>query len=314
MLGVRMIYRLYPVAVSASFEPIDDFGEPAQQCVLPLVAKIHDLIQPVGTGFVLNPNGLFATAAHVLEAAAKLAVRRQRDDGSWYNHYELYAIYISNEPIPDTEYTVGGLLPVERIWAPTGLDIGFGWLDLPRRVSDNSPPLLRPVCIRPALPAVGTKIVALGYYNMRGTIRDGDPAVIEYAQHTARSKGVIQEVYPEFRDRGMLSFPCFLTDARFDSGMSGSPIFDESGGVIGVVCSSTKHSESPFHMSYGSLVWPIFGCRIDVAPETHSSPVPTLLYDLALQGRIVVDNTINRVKIERYETGECKVSVFIPNK
>lgn len=295
------------------FEQFSEFGNAIQQCVLPLVVKIDDKIQPVGTGFIVNASGLFVTAAHVLEAAANFAVRHRRDDGTYYNHYEFYALYASNKAIPDSDNTLGGLLPIDYVWAPQELDIGFGWLRLPRNVQNNSLLPLNPIRIRVAVPKVGDKITAIGYYKMDGAIREGSVADIEYSQKTAISRGVVREVHPEYRDKGMLSFPCFRTDARFDHGMSGGPVFDESGSVIGVVCSSSDASESSSFTSYGSLIWPIFGCNIDIAQGVGSPQQKTLLYDLATQGHIQTDDTFDRVHVEIANSGERTVRIFVPN-
>lgn len=233
------------------------FGGQIQRGVFPLIVKIDDQLLPVGTGFAINPNGLFITAAHVLTEAHKKAVRRRSENGSYYDHYEFYALYVSDEPSGEGDSTIGGLLPIDRVWAPIELDIGFGWLRLPIRVSDNTPLRINVVSLRPKIPSVGDPICGMGYYEMAGTFSAADNSIIEYFQNTAIASGTVEEVHPQFRDRGLLSFPCFRTDATFNHGMSGGPIFDKTGHVIGVICSGDTQPG----MSYGSLIWPIFGAK-----------------------------------------------------
>jgi hypothetical protein len=155
-----------------SFEEFPEFGGPIQQAVFPLVVKIDNNLKSIGTGFAISTEGLFMTAAHVLDEASNSAVRRQSDDGTYYNHYEFYAVYVSNKPIStsNTEETIGGLIPVDFICAPEELDIGFGWLRLP---INNEGELLKiyPVRLRPNIPKIGTKIAALGYYKMSENLR-----------------------------------------------------------------------------------------------------------------------------------------------
>ena len=147
---------------------------------------------------------------------------------------------------------------------------------------------------------------------MKGSLDDDDPATIHYAQQTAISKGVVREVHPEYRDKGMLSFPCFRTDARFDPGMSGGPIFDETGNVIGVVSASSGTLDSSSHTSYGSLIWPIFGCTIEIAPDPSSKPIVTLIHDLAVGGHIRTDSTFKLVSVQTSSSGERTVRLEIP--
>jgi len=292
------------------FKPFDKFGGTTQQCVLPLVAKVEDQIYPVGTGFVLNPDGLFVTAAHVLEEAESRAVYKQNDDGELYKHYEFYAIYIGNQRNTNSESYIGGLLPIDEVWAPIDLDIGFGWLRLPRSVADGKPIPLWPVCIRPAIPRPNAEITAMGYYKMAGSLKTNKEGIIwNHAQETAVSSGVIEEVYPVRRDQTLLSFPCFRTNARFDPGMSGGPIFDKSGCVIGVVCSGTEIEEPHDTISHGSLIWPIFGCEIEVACSPDVSPRRQLIYDLAKKGFVFVDETIHQIYIAELEDGKREICI-----
>lgn len=299
--------------MSENFESFPEFGGPVQQCVLPVVAKVANRIHPLGTGFVAYGNGLLVTAAHVLQAASDLAIRSRCKDGSYYNHYELYAIYVGDERGPDMSSSIGGLVPIDHVWAPKELDIGFAWLRLPTRIPDDLPLPLRQVRIRPGVPRIGAKVCAIGYYRMEGSFDDANPAIINYAQQTAVSKGIVQEVHPEYRDKGMLNFPCFRTDARFDHGMSGGPIFDETGNVVGVVCSGTTGLKSNSYTSYGSLVWPIFGCTIETASDSNSKPTATLLYDLAAEGHIKTDSTISLVTVQTMASGERRVSLAMPS-
>jgi len=216
----------------ASLKPFDHFGHPVQQCVLPLVAKADGALFPVGTGFVINASGLFVTAAHVLEEANGKAIRRINQDGKYYDHYEFFAVCVGTENLPGSDTRVGGLLPIDYVWAPQELDIGFGWLRLPRRSTDDTLLPLHPVRMRPALPKVGQLVAGMGYYEIEGCLDPGTDSVKEFAWRTAISSGTIQEIHPTYRDTAMLSFPCFRTDARFSHGMSGGPVFDEYGTPI----------------------------------------------------------------------------------
>jgi hypothetical protein len=134
-----------------------------------------------------------------------------------------------------------------------------------------------------------------------------EPTIINYAQQTAISSGSILEVHPLYRDRGLLSFPCFRTDAVFNHGMSGGPIFDEAGNVIGVVCSGETDSS----YSYGSLIWPIFGAQIDFLKEPGEAG--KTIYDLAVSGKIQTDESLKSINVTTNPDGSRTINYLAPS-
>ena len=73
-------------------------------------------------------------------------------------------------------------------------------------------------------------------------------------------------------------------DPRFDPGMSGGPVFDRSGCVVGVVCSSFEGpTDADGYVSYASLLAPAFALNAKDLTQTGSSSVAaSSLLDLAL--------------------------------
>ncbi|MBD2129014.1 serine protease [Microcoleus sp. ZQ-A2] len=65
------------VTISGNFSPLTEFGHVIQQVVMPIVAKVYDRLIPIGTGFVIAPDGLMMTAAHVLIEAEKHKIRKK---------------------------------------------------------------------------------------------------------------------------------------------------------------------------------------------------------------------------------------------
>jgi hypothetical protein len=124
--------------------------------------------------------------------------------------------------------------------------------------------------------------------------------MIDYSQQTAYAPGSIVEVYPLRRDSGMLNFPCFRTNARFEPGMSGGPIFNESGSVCGVICSSMPPNEDdPQWLSYGSLIRPAMATQIAFSATEHH-----LLYELAVNGYVATDASLATLSVSINERGE----------
>ena len=74
----------------------------------------------------------------------------------------------------------------------------------------------------------------------------------------------------------MLRFPCYEMSLPILPGMSGGPVFDETGHLRGVICSSVEPEDVP---SYASVLWPAMGLQEPSQPD----PAPRLL-DLAKAG------------------------------
>ena len=74
----------------------------------------------------------------------------------------------------------------------------------------------------------------------------------------------------------MLKFPCYEMTLPVVAGMSGGPVFDETGHLRGIICSSVEPDLVP---SYASVLWPAMGLQDPSLPL----PAPTLL-DLAHAG------------------------------
>lgn len=303
-----------PKASSETFYPLKDFGSTVQQAVMPVVSIVDSQIIPLGTGFMIAADGLMMTAKHVVDAAVAKTVRRLNPEGQYYDHFELYALYVTSERHGDNnEQFFGGIWPIDKVWASSELDIALCWL---RSATRNDKAVhFTIVRLSPGIPRAGSGILGFGYHEMAGSAIQSVPtgnSTVEYRQNTAHTRGSIIEVYPVSRDAGMLSFPCFRTDARFDHGMSGGPIFNEAGGVCGVICSSMPPVEDdPQHISFGSLIWPALGTSIEVAPDPGGEPRMVLIYDLVARGLIATDDSISQVHVAMAQSGARTVSIII---
>lgn len=69
------------------------------------------------------------------------------------------------------------------------------------------------------------------------------------------TRGVVTASYPQGRDRVMLPWPVVEVDCPAFGAMSGGPVFDSRGHLVGLVCSSfeTEQAAGP---AYVSLLWP----------------------------------------------------------
>jgi hypothetical protein len=141
-------------------------------------------------------------------------------------------------------------------------------------------------------PPIGEKVVSFGY--REGTIHIKKDANeihhIELNDRPTTSIGTINQVYPYGRDRIMLPFPCFEIEARFEPGMSGGMVVDETGALCGLICASLQQSDSDAPpLSYVAALWPMLKTIISVdRGDNYPRGVSYRMIDLAIDGQIAV--------------------------
>ena len=105
----------------------------------------------------------------------------------------------------------------------------------------------------------------------------------------------LAEVHEQNRDAVMLPFPCFRTNAQFDHGMSGGPIFNEAVELCGLICSGFPPSEEGC-VSYGASLWPSMATELDLPYEGFASGAKYPCIELARRG-IITANDWERVML-----------------
>ena len=292
-------------SVDGTFAPWPGFGGLIERCVMPLFTIVEGQFRHIGTGFIISHNGLMMTAKHVLEEGQRYRTRRLNNNGEYYDHWELYALYTTDRPNDDpSDSTLGGLIPIDLIYCPEALDIALSWLKPLKNVTDDSQLTFPQIGLSARMPRVGEKIVGCGYHGSAlETTRTNEGVLVDYDRKTAVSSGTIIELHPSGRDAGMLTFPCFRTDTRFESGMSGGPIFCEDGYVCGVICSSMAPTEDDSsYLSYGSWIKPAFGIQMEAIIEPNTVVEKMLLYDFAKKGFVETDESFDLVRLKEDES------------
>ena len=142
------------------------------------------------------------------------------------------------------------------------------------------------------IPKVGERVVAFGFAKSKVEVTKnaGGQSDIKVNDEPYVSVGEIIEVYPEKRDLYLLPFPSIRINARLDGGMSGGPVFNDEGALIGIVCSSYDQDQQEENISYVSLLWPLMATTLmDKNDKTYP------LYDLAMRGILGVQGLDNIV-------------------
>jgi trypsin-like peptidase len=110
------------------------------------------------------------------------------------------------------------------------------------------------------LPPVGEPVVFGGFRAARDEFLPVQPGTIEIEGAMRLGSGVVTQVFPRGRDRLLVSWPALEVDAPLFGGMSGGPVFDSRGGLIGLGSRSMEMGvgvePSPMIVA---LLWPALG-------------------------------------------------------
>jgi hypothetical protein len=245
---------------------------------------VGEEIRPLGTGFSISPHGLLVTARHVVDEALNLGHWSTGEPLVYDEQWWLGALH-ARRPLPGEGVEIfGGLLPAYKVHLCGALDMAVISLNLPVHTPSGARLRVRCLRLRIGVPEVGLACFGLGYHSMKSTLHPNAQSMVDHFQSYSATRGIVEELHFPRRDNWLLSFPCFRTSARFDPGMSGGPVIDNTGSVIGVICSSHK-TEEEGHISYASLIGP--SLLIPVEGMLPSGEVTEgFLYDFVVGGSI----------------------------
>lgn len=102
---------------------------------------------------------------------------------------------------------------------------------------------------------VGTKIWTVAY--PKTTIDHIKSGSININYISEAYEGTITKHHPEYRDRGLLSWPCYETDMEILGGASGGPVFisGSKGTIFALNCTGT----TPHSFSHVTSIAPLTG-------------------------------------------------------
>lgn len=127
------------------------------------------------------------------------------------------------------------------------------------------------------LPKIGENLLIAGFrasdYQFNVSQGDNGEKVMEYSGNVFCSNGTVTNRFPTGRDISMLPWPTLEVDCPSFGGMSGGPVFDANGMLIGLLSSS--YDTGP---SYISLLWPSLALEFEGGwPNSFFQSKTTLL-------------------------------------
>jgi hypothetical protein len=250
---------------------------------LQLCAQKGDHYDPAGTATVVGP-WLAVTAKHVvLDYAEQFEESPLRNGGT--GSFSLIAIEVAGED------KIGFACSVSKFALHETSDIALlelqPWTEVPANFEWKCPRL------RLAPPAIGERVVSFGYFGTEVSLTE-DEAIV--SRRMATSVGEVTDVYLTGRD-SLLSWSSFATNARYDGGMSGGPVFTD-GSLSGLICRNMPPHDGEEHYSTVTCLWPLMGLEIDFDLPNRPRPGKYYVIELLERGGIVAVDA-DRVSLKR---------------
>jgi hypothetical protein len=233
---------------------------PEADCTLALAALHGDTVFASGSAVLAGPH-VALTARHVTDDFTRKfqgsgdlrpdttdfqILARARIRGQWWM-FHVRRIHL----VEDSDVTA-----LYLSLAPDQ-PAGFEW---PRVTLDLFPPRRR------------RRVWSWGHVSSKAFFADVKAGAIHWYAAPRRSSGLVQDIFPLRRDSSVVNFPAFQFDARVDGSMSGGPIFNELGHVVGLNSTSmAATAEHPVHASTGALLWPALGLPFTHLGETFGA-------------------------------------------
>lgn len=231
----------------------DPFG--VRKAVVPLFwMESNGDLQGLGTAFVIDPWGGLMTADHVIADARLHGLMRRDQNGDFRVNMPADAGLVVLHGYGLVFGTVGlspaALRLVSRVWSPAlpgsdplaalqgrpdyqAIDLAF--------LTTQTPSLsaVRNLRLRskPPQPRLGDVVIAIGYPRIETFKGSQDEARTTISEGMKAAYGRVVQLHPHGRDRSNPT-PVFEIEANWPSGMSGGPVFNSEGEVIGVVSRS----------------------------------------------------------------------------
>ncbi|MBX2969909.1 MAG: trypsin-like peptidase domain-containing protein [Cyclobacteriaceae bacterium] len=206
---------------------------------------------PSGTAVMVGPC-LAMTARHVVEDFLRVFDGKKYFEGNPKKDTGTFSTMVIN-PKSEAKWAVQ-----QFYFLVEGVDVAFLKLAPQNQMAKDRVNIFATIDL--SMPKIGDKIFAFGFVDTQTIAEKKSEDHISFGNGMSRSlaysEGVVKEVHQQYRDLSRLKFPCFQTNARFDGGMSGGPVLNENGIVIGLVCSNLPPSSiEEEHVSYVSLLW-----------------------------------------------------------
>ena len=247
-------------------------------------------MRSIGTCFAVTNDGLCMTAKHLIDEIPYDA------DGIIVGN--LGALYLDPTKEIDTSDLFGGFIPMHRMHCNASIDIALMHLNLPMNTDTGERLPLPANRLALELPNVDDRLIAFGYEEGEWQLDEDGGRTL--SQTFTASTGFVANLHPTGRDRVILPTPCFQTSASFRSGMSGGPVINENGFVVGVISTGFEMTEGEEPISYATPVAPAMGISLPGIDANGTESI-LFLWDFVEGGALLVERGSAKVSRTDHE-------------
>lgn len=215
----------------------------ASDAIVSISGFVDEKIKSIGSGIIIGP-GLVLTASHVFDEFPRT--------GSGPVLISFLPDNNARAWLPTSTITCSGPSTYQP-WDPNSKkvsDLTIVSCDLNSEAHAQYPLSLVPLEL--CLPLIGTRLWAVGFRN--GEVGDGSVSPLI-------TSGLVTNCFPHGRGERMPS-PCVEVDMETLGGMSGGPVFNEDGYIVGIVSSSFDGGPS-----YITLIWDALRLSLEGLPS-----------------------------------------------
>lgn len=236
-------------------------ADPAH-AIFPIVTQQNDgLFVAIGTGFFVAENGIFITAAHVIDTVLD-------ESGNPAGPFGIIQF------LPGDNYYVR---PIHRTTKHRVADVAVGVATPMHHKVTGAPMPNKILTLSSNPPRVGSPVSTYAY--PKTEIQPGKPQVVRF--EPGFFDGFLLEHHPQGRDSVVLPGPCFRTSMVMHGGASGGPVIGPNGAVFAVNSTGFDNEK----LSYVSCISEVLELAIpDVVLLGSPAPRTTTLRELNARG------------------------------
>jgi len=278
-------------------------GDLLYQTVLPIFAMSQNNAVLLGTGFIITNSGLVITAKHVVDNF----IERDdiRDSKEPIENFGLYALCDSDKKHDCTsdfsDCFIGGPVGINIISTDVNLDIALCQLQSMQKIDTREFYQHKTLTLNFSVQQKEIKILGVGYDKGRFskfTYEKKGKHTVKYLELNRKLVTTSGKITDVFKSQAHRHWPHFCCTSRFESGMSGGPVFAENGSVCGVICSSFNISNNEDgYISYVSELWPALSIKVDILLEGEKKTKKLTLYELMKMNLISTDDSKDKIEM-----------------